>query len=785
MPTPRPRSPAGKLGGLSAPQAGYPHPEINSWDVLHSTSHPDAVAAGAAGSASSGVVRRAQLVNTGYGFKAAFINPLDNESRNNLYKKAYDNNDNVCIYTPIQKVLDLTVPAYVIIRGTSTAFDVLKDVNIFVDWASNEYLSVLLAGFYQEVAVITQRIQEHIGARRFEIVSHSLGCKYATAVWHKMQTSAQYIDMRSQLSRVYSFNPYVLRTKEYKALQEADQLEQVKFHYHIVSGDFASILVRNHPPEDAHVTIYDAADTHHETNDYSLYTTLSHYLTSSQFANPSRDEWLSIASHGMENFTPDSAQHLYSPIPLNERVRIRTEHTGSLPQYGVTNATELYMVPNGKLDFPHDQLDSLDLPQFQPMVTVPDETTWTIQDASGTGAILYVLFNIALTYPLPAGDVVTGPIGYTYHSTDPSGSAILRFGAQNEDLTIGTRLRIPSDVYGTYTLPASLIEDPIETYSANIESGHSGLYNFIVTPATSDEAWHSLRRTADTPTWLNDNPSQTIGFQFITDYDWTDSIPVDMYLCHTGGGILKWGHLAIGSLSDYNLPIVSKTGDLFDVMSNTFEIVHWDTGRFSIKCTDQVNGGKYLKRPNNVDIDWDFTQNSTRRMIAGNNRSEFIPIEWHAWDQFHDSPTHFVFEVKPFDSIKIKNLGDSIDNMVNGVIEPTWMLYPQFIRSSNGQYAFSIERTGQGVLSSATQEYIWRTTTDIHGNGIYLAPNGDLVTFTPGTLTDTDHPFAWVSGTQEHPLNIVTGSNYRKMRVTDAGEFQILDINGNVLVSHS
>jgi len=367
-----------------------------------------------------------------------------------------------------------------------------------------------------------------------------------------------------------------MRSTEYKALQDADQATQNMFQYHIISGDFASILVRNNPPEDSNVTIYDAADTHHTDSDFSLYQTLSHYLTDPQFSNPSRETWLSVASHAMANFTADSAQVVHSPMIINEHVTVRTAHTGSLPHYGMTSASPLYWTADMKLDLPRDSVPVSQLTDFQPFVTVPDETVYTIQDISGT---YYVLFSIVLTYPLASGDQVTGPIQYTYHGTDSNGNALLRFGQQSVDLTIGTRIRIPGETYGTYTLPTALVEDDIGIYSQNVDSGYAHMYNFIVNPV--DTAWHSNRRTISTDhapqagfryrirNKLASSRLLTIAPDGINDvamvmHEDSDAAQGDLVLwdveAHPDG--LRFKHVASGSyLGDGNVREYGNTGD--------------------------------------------------------------------------------------------------------------------------------------------------------------------------------------------------------------------------------
>jgi hypothetical protein len=786
VPTPWPRATDGKLGGFSAPEAGYPNNDINSWDVLHSTSHVDANHAGAPSSASSGVIRRAQLVNTGYGSRPDYINPVDNVAMNNLYKKVYDQ-DNVVIYCPIQKVMDLSTPCYVVIRGTSTLFDYVKDLNIFLDWSSNNYLSALLAGFYQEVENIAQRIREHVGARRWEMTSHSLGCKYSLAVWHKMKTDQTYSTVLAQLHRSYCFNPYVMRSTEYKALQEADQAEQHLFQFHIISGDFASILLRNNPPEDSSVFIYEAVDMTHETSDYSLYNTLTHFLSSPQFSNPTRDEWLSVSSHSMSNFTPASAQPIYSPLQLDEHVIIRTQHTGSLPHYGIATAQPLYMVSDGKLDYPISGIPVSELHDFQPLVQVPDETTYTVQDVGGT---LYALFNVTLTYTTSSGDVTTGPIGYTYHGVDANtGETLLRFGNQNEDLTIGTRLRIPSPTYGTYTLPTSIIEDDIAEYSQNVDNGDAYLYNFIATPA-ADVAWHSNRRAheAFNPAIVGE---RCIRFTWNSVIDGFDTYDIEFALYDTGSGNLKWGHVDVGDYDNYKVVLEHISADLYSVKSNTwdgtytpaYEVISWDgISRYLIRHTTEINGTRYLKRPT---PDYTYLNQTSNIMVKNNTPIGMLDMQWEEWDGITGSPTEFLFDIKPFAELQIPRALTELSNNVDGTRHATYLLYPQYLRSPNGDYVLIIERNGNLTVYSSTSSahggsHTWDSATYNTGNGLLIQTDGNMIIWGGGSQYDTDSPYLWFSATGPGQISSSYGYD-RVIKVSDTGKFEIYDGSSNLI----
>lgn len=717
--------------------------------------------------------------------------PTDTDSI--VYEMAFQMPEMV-VYNPLGKVATLasSVPRYVVFKGTDSLFNLITDVQLWRDQTSTGFNSVYLDSFYSNVNAMAQYLFDSDDGRDIIMIGHSLGGTYAINVFAKLLRS--YPTTAAHVHRVHTFNPYVLVDNAWKELKASPEDVRQRITHHIIEGDFASAIARTE--EAGNVVMFGAPSTTHEGNGYVTFNTLREFLLSTA-PTVTRDAWNSLDAHKMSNWTTDTPGELEAVIPVrpgnsaiatNHDIYIHTAYKHTLPHFNHYAPAALYVAPNAGLDM---ALTDDPGPGFLITASIPDNTKWTVTqtgtiDGPNSSKPRYIITwvmsmshantantNLAVKATWSSNATGSGTPSFVLHPAHPSDGVW-----KISDMKWGQRTVFPI---------------PLEYVAASAVSP-SGLtaYEFVF----QDASQYNHTRRGITPTWLNGTMNQTIGFEFIVDYDWVDAIPIQMALCDTGGGLLKWGHIAIGDIDDYNIQIPHKSGDEYFVHSNTYdpttamytpcyEIVHWDTGRYSIKSTDTINNGKYLKRPGSIPLDWDFTQNKTRFMIANNNRNDFIDMEWADWDPFHDSPTHFVFTIAPFADIKIKDLGDSIDNSVNGVITPTWMLYPQFIRSPNGQYTFSIERTGQGVLSSATQPYIWRTTTDIHGNGIYLAPNGDLVTYTPGTLTDTDAPFTWVSGTQEHPANIVTGSNYRKMTVTDTGAFQILDMNGNVLVQHS
>ena len=259
-------------------------------------------------------------------------------NRRAVYEQVDNQSKEFCsIYIPIDRdnanSLDVEgLPIYVAMRGTQTAYDIYKDINFLLNYETG--ISLPLSGYQSQKHQIALDIFDVLATtpvnQKIVMVSHSLGCKFALDLWWDLHQSEHI----NRLHKNVFFNPFLLIDDYYQS-SLMDAYIQNSTEAHIIDGDFASVVYKNHPIGD--LTIYDNV-VHRDGDGWisSLYD-----LT---FA-----EYLDVRNHQLKSFTgenivyPDNIYPSFIPdIPApdeefgSER-QIFSYRTYSLNGYTTTN----------------------------------------------------------------------------------------------------------------------------------------------------------------------------------------------------------------------------------------------------------------------------------------------------------------------------------------------------------------------------------------------------------------------------------------------------------------
>lgn len=175
---------------------------------------------------------------------------LSETNRRVLYEKADTGIESIATYIPINVESHTNVPIYVIFRGTDSIWDVFKDLNLLFDYGTGSAID--LTGINTLVVQIINYLTTLMSSTIEDIVfiSHSLGSQIALNVLYTMTTSKNINNsLASRITKSIMFNPFIVVdntfTESLSATQNIDY--QNKFEAHIIDGDFASIIYKNHP----------------------------------------------------------------------------------------------------------------------------------------------------------------------------------------------------------------------------------------------------------------------------------------------------------------------------------------------------------------------------------------------------------------------------------------------------------------------------------------------------------------------------------------------------------
>ena len=291
------------------------------------------------------------------------------------------------------------------------------------------------------------------------------------------------------------------------------------------------------------------------------------------------------------------------------------------------------------------------------------------------------------------------------------------------------------------------------------------------------------------------NTEVYIGFTHsssITNYDTYD---VHFYLNDIGSNVFKWGHLNLGSLSvgdidnNYKFNLSHTTGNTFTLTPNssgtnlTYDIIHQSSNKYFIKRSN----GDYLKHP--TYDHYQLLQLNTIGMIKDNHKINFLNLVWESSSSMIASPhpNEYLFEIDLFTNIKIPPfLGNSLSNNVNGVATDTYLLYPQYLRSNNGNYVLMIERNGNLIIFSSTSSsgnglHMWDSQSYSNGNGLVIqGTDGNLIVYSDGVRYDKTGTAKW-NGETHYTAHYNGSGLFRTIYITNNGQFEIYDGNNNFL----
>jgi len=678
-------------------------------------------------------------------------------------------------YTPLLpgSTPSQSVPQIAVFKGTDSLMNLLLDVQLFRDQTETQFNSILLESFYTDVKAFADMIGDNAEGRDIVMTGHSLGGTYALAVYARLLQDHPYV--AAEVSAVETFNAYVLHDETFVYLKNAPASERSVIKHHVIESDFASVHVL-----DGSIGEVDKYD--HpiiplpDEQPLSTVETLRQYMqlalgnVGSAFTV---NNYVTISAHSMENWTMDTPTAVYQSVPIDlgtiNLMYFHTEAQAPIPQRGIAHNAPLYLAPFEKLDVAVQNADTM-----LARVQVPDETAFLVQAWEGE---YYVNWQMLVSHE---GNLSSEPVMRPiFNGRDAIGQPKVFLVSVNT----GQALRIPDTTFANLSLPAALEKVALTELNADVAVGDVLRYEFVQQPHSN----HSERRGS--PHILFPDEA-TIGFTYYSQTGDLDSYDVPFYLYDTGG-TLKWGHINVGDTNNYKIRLVHSSGNLYDAHSNTyqhvpfpsprFEIAHWDTNRYVIRNTDVINSGQYLKRP--TFDQWQQLQLKTIEMQKNDSSLHFLDMEWETWDGITGSPDEFLFTIEPFTNIQIPAmLGDSLTNNVNGVATTVFMVYPQYLRSSNGDYILTMERNGNLIIWEENGGARWHANTYNDGNGLVIKSDGNLVVWGGGTQYDMVSPVRWNSQTGPGNGDVVANhGHFRTAKITDDGKFQILDGSGTLI----
>lgn len=247
------------------------------------------------------------------------------ERRAVYYKRSIQSSDIATIYLPIDRDRDEVLPIYLSIRGTADLWDVFKDVNFLLNYGTGSTLN--LTGYTAKFTQLyndTREAMLAVANHPLVITSHSLGCKYALDIWKALYNDP---DMAPRLHKNVMFNPFLVIDDDYSLLSTYPPLFKNSIKTHIIDGDIASVVYKNHPINPTGMTIY--ANIVDRDADGWINTLYDATYASS----------LDVRNHQLGAFTggetqyPDITHIAYTEEPSERRIRsVRTySMTAELP----------------------------------------------------------------------------------------------------------------------------------------------------------------------------------------------------------------------------------------------------------------------------------------------------------------------------------------------------------------------------------------------------------------------------------------------------------------------
>lgn len=281
------------------------------------------------------------------------------ERRAVYHKRAIQSSDIATIYLPIDRDRDEVLPIYLTIRGTTDIWDVFKDVNFLLNYGTGSTLNLTnytarLNQLYLDVVDAMTAVPNH----PLVITSHSLGCKYALDIWKFLFNDPTYAN---RLHKNVMFNPFLIIDDDFSLLSTYPPLFKNTIETHIIDGDIASVVYKNHPinptgmtiyanivdrDEDGWInTLYDstyAASLDVRNHQLSAFTDeVTQYPIATDIAyqaNPSARRIKSVRVYNMTAERPDGSDQPYTNQPLYiEYDSNQSEYLGNNPVMESTN----------------------------------------------------------------------------------------------------------------------------------------------------------------------------------------------------------------------------------------------------------------------------------------------------------------------------------------------------------------------------------------------------------------------------------------------------------------
>jgi hypothetical protein len=426
--------------------------DIQGWSGLNSIApantnafHQTPVDGGEATNADAEVKFYASLNNAGYTNEAGkpkHINGYmmenwtnwagNNTNREILYEKLTTPYPNLTIYSPIQKVVNYSVPVYFILKGTDSLWEVLSDLDLFVDYTTTqgtEFLTHKLTGYFEEQQSITTFIKNYLDVinttHQIVFTGHSLGCKFIVDIVSELVRDH---NMSHRIQSVRCFNPYVFpgSTNYMYCYNQAragtyNSLFREHWHFYIIKADFASVFVRSPNVGFGNVIYYDNVNTVHNNVNTDTVRTLSDWL-STLTLGLSRQSYLDVVNHKITNWNLDLPVIVYGGHvvdSLNQVMSLSTWLEKAMPNYfdGNTDLRQLFVwkdpsPPAGKennmtANIRHEADASHEAEDVENFVIVQnynaDKTTYFKYQI---GANWYVAFNITASWVNSSGQHV-------------------------------------------------------------------------------------------------------------------------------------------------------------------------------------------------------------------------------------------------------------------------------------------------------------------------------------------------------------------------------------------
>lgn len=745
------------------------------------------------------------------------------------FRLALDDIDetNILIYQTIEPRLNNTKRYVIAIRGSQTMYDYLVDIDVMRDYSSDtngvenyfHLYSRLLDDVYDQ---IVNTITNNTGTDTVEyyITGHSLGGKLAMDAFNRLITN----NMNTGVY-CYIYNPYTIHDIYAEDLLNNIDLaiagEEPHFKYfalrtdlyvYITEGDYISALYSILP---GNVFVYPSISL------------VQNYLMN--LFNIAYNAILSNNNHSLSNFTNKTDADI--ELTMKAEYHYDAVHNTITPIHlsigRLSNALskDLSSVAGTLNNNAHLHMKAVsDTEQFMNLVVLETDDDhikylWEWQQQ-------HLLFR---TYFLGNGQKIITPIykitnheyANNYHyvflkewdipdnplyniikvnSTGTISNTALCVFTEKQYTPVELSNKRSTGIDLQFTnladLPNLTQPNSIQRRQWSIHFGESS----SVVPIQTEDTWHDqddLRRLIKHDLFTHSPITSTDGITIGFNRDTTGSGNIDVhtikwYLNDIGGGNLKWGHLQVGNRDDYKIKLEHTSEDLYLVKSNTwtsnamytptYEIVWYDTNRYFIINTDVINTGQYLKQPTYTE--WSTLQTETIYAQIEDSKLYFKDLVWDTWDGITGSPDEYLFTIDNYSNISLPaTVSDSLTNNVNGTATDTFLLYPNYLRSPDGDKILTMEYNGNLIIWHKGVGAPWHANTYNTGNGLVVQADGNLIVYDGGSGYDKITPALWNGGT--HYSTIANSGTLRTIKITNTPALEIYDGNNNLIKTYS